>query len=158
MPSALPWVYPCRYAFFSRSSTWLHVCSSCCCQGGEGQHVGDRRGEVDVVAFDKAIVDAVMVGKVIVCAVVFAVVAIGEVIVCAVAFDVVVIGMVAIGVGVIGMEVGIEVGIEVGTGIGSSLFTLIDAAPVVMPLISFLICWMMHSTMSRRAMVLGAAH
>ena len=108
---------------------------------------------VDVVAFDEAIVDAVavdmvMVGKVIVCVVAFAVVVIGEVIVCAVAFD-----MVAIGVGVIG----VEVGIKAGTGIGSSLFALVDAAPVVMPLVSFLICWMMRSTMSRRAMVLGEA-
>ena len=113
---------------------------------------------VDVVAFDEAIVDAVavdavMVGEVIVCEVAFAVVAIGEVIVCAVAFDVVAIGVVAIGMGAIGMEVGIEA----ETGVGSSLFALVDAAPVVMPLVSFLICWMMRSTMSRRAMVLGEA-
>ena len=108
---------------------------------------------VDVVAFDEVIVDTVMVGEVIVCEVAFAVVVIGEVIVCTVAFDMVAIDVVAIGMGAIG----VEVGIEAETGVGSSLFALVDAAPVVMPLISFLICWMMHLTMSHCAMVLGEA-
>ena len=83
-------------------------------------------------------VGKVMVGEVIVCEVAFTMVAIGEVIVCAVVFDV-------------------EVGIEAETGVGSSLFVLVDAAPVVMPLVSFLICWMMRLTMSRCTMVLGEA-
>ena len=103
---------------------------------------------VDVVAFDEVIVDAVAVDAVMV----------GEVIVCEVAFDVVAIDVVAIGVVAIGVgAIGVEVGIEAETGVGSSLFALVDAAPVVMPLFSFLICWMMRLTMSRRAMVLGEA-
>ena len=110
----------------------------------------------------------VMVGEVIVCVVVFDVVAIDVVAIDVVVIDVVVIGVVVIGVVVIGVVVigvvvigvgaiGVEVGIEAETSIGSSLFALVDAAPVVMPLVSFLICWMMRLTMSHRAMVLGEA-
>ena len=87
---------------------------------------------VNVVAFDMAIVGALAVD----------VVAIG-----AVAIGVVAIGVVAIG--------GVEVDIEAETGVGSSLFALVDAVPVVMRPIFSLIYWMMRSTMSRRAMVLG---